>query len=97
MRLALFDCDGTLVDSQHVIMTAMERTFAAENLAWPGREATLAIIGLSLTEAFAVLVPQHEAIHSSRIGLALLIVALLAGVLAWVVQHAPPPPDFSLF
>ncbi len=60
MRLALFDCDGTLVDSQHVIMAAMQASFAGENLVWPGREATLAIIGLSLAEAFRVLVPEHD-------------------------------------
>ena len=25
LRLAVFDCDGTLVDSQHVIVTCMTR------------------------------------------------------------------------
>ena len=60
MRLALFDCDGTLVDSQHVIVAAMQAAFAAENLAWPGRERILAVIGLSLGEAFGVLVPGHD-------------------------------------
>ncbi len=67
MRLALFDCDGTLVDSQHVIMTAMQATFAGEDLKWPGREATLAIIGLSLSEAMAVLVPDEEAGRRERL------------------------------
>jgi len=61
MKLALFDCDGTLVDSQHVIITAMRETFAAENLPWPGREATLSIIGLSLKEAMAILAPGNDA------------------------------------
>ena len=45
----------------------------------------------------AAVVPQSEAIQSSRLALAVLIVALLAGALAWVVQHAPAPQDFSLF
>ncbi len=45
----------------------------------------------------AAVVPQGEAIQSSRLALAVLIVALLAGLLAWVVQHAPAPEYFSLF
>lgn len=58
-RLALFDCDGTLVDSQHNICAAMAECFRAS-----GREALPAgqvrrIVGLSLTEAMASLLP-HE-------------------------------------
>ena len=34
-RLAIFDCDGTLVDSQHNICLAMEACFAAAGLAAP--------------------------------------------------------------
>jgi phosphoglycolate phosphatase len=67
MKLALFDCDGTLVDSQHVIMAAMQAAFAEASLTWPGREATLAIIGLSLTEAFGVLVPEHDVARRDRL------------------------------
>lgn len=70
MRLALFDCDGTLVDSQHAIMAAMRETFAAQALAWPGREATLAIIGLSLREAMAILAPDHDADGRDRLATA---------------------------
>ncbi|MGE0210923.1 MAG: HAD-IA family hydrolase [Parvibaculaceae bacterium] len=54
----IFDCDGTLVDSQNIIAESMSAAFAAEGLAWPGREATLSIVGLSLAEAFARLVPH---------------------------------------
>jgi phosphoglycolate phosphatase len=60
-RLAVFDCDGTLVDSQATICLAMERGFAACGLAAPGDAATRGIIGLSLTEAMAVLHPQGSA------------------------------------
>lgn len=67
MRLALFDCDGTLVDSQHVITAAMREAFAAQGLAWPGREATLAIVGLSLREAMAILAPDHDADGRERL------------------------------
>ena len=36
-RLAIFDCDGTLVDSQHNICAAMEACFAAAGLERPAR------------------------------------------------------------
>lgn len=49
--LVIFDCDGTLVDSQHVIVAAMELAFAGEGLQAPPREAVLSIVGLSLPEA----------------------------------------------
>ncbi|WP_428030535.1 HAD-IA family hydrolase [Ancylobacter sp.] len=51
MKLILFDCDGTLVDSQHVIVAAMGRAFARAALPMPPREAVLGIVGLSLVEA----------------------------------------------
>ncbi len=51
VKLVLFDCDGTLVDSQHVILEAMARAFAGAGLAVPPRETVLGIVGLSLTEA----------------------------------------------
>src|SRR3546814_4788760 len=60
-RLALFDCDGTLVDSQHNICTAMDRAFEAVKLAPPPRHHTLAVVGLSLPQAMAVLLPDAEA------------------------------------
>lgn len=55
MKLVIFDCDGTLVDSQHMILAAMGEAYAAHGLAMPARERALSIIGLSLTEAFTVL------------------------------------------
>ncbi|HKR17597.1 HAD-IA family hydrolase [Rhizorhapis sp.] len=60
-RLAIFDCDGTLVDSQHNICTAMDRAFEAVKLPPPPRYRTLAVVGLSLPEAMAVLLPDAEA------------------------------------
>jgi phosphoglycolate phosphatase len=56
-RLAIFDCDGTLVDSQHNICVAMERCFAAAGLAPPARERTRAVVGLSLVEAMRAMLP----------------------------------------
>lgn len=60
-RLALFDCDGTLVDSQANICRAMEDCFATARLDPPPREAIRRIVGLSLVPAIAQLLPQAEA------------------------------------
>lgn len=61
IRLAVFDCDGTLVDSQANICRAMEACFAEHRLDPPGRDAIRRIVGLSLIPAIALLVPQAEA------------------------------------
>jgi cytochrome b len=45
----------------------------------------------------AAVVPESEAIGSSRLIAAIAIVVLLAATLAWIVQHAPVPQDFSSF
>ena len=50
-KLVIFDCDGTLVDSQHLIVAAMNRAFETSKMAPPPREAILGIVGLSLPEA----------------------------------------------
>jgi len=60
-RLALFDCDGTLVDSQVNICRAMEECFATSRLEPPPREAIRRIVGLSLVPAIAQLLPEAEA------------------------------------
>ena len=59
-RLAIFDCDGTLVDSQHNICAAVEGAFAAAGLASPPRERIRDIVGLSLEPAMAALAPDTE-------------------------------------
>ncbi|MEH3159716.1 MAG: HAD-IA family hydrolase [Sphingomonas taxi] len=60
-RLALLDCDGTLVDSAANICLAVERTFDRHQLAPPPREAIRGIVGLSLPQAMAVLHPTADA------------------------------------
>jgi len=52
MKLVIFDCDGTLVDSQHMICAAMQQAYSGLGLACPPRERLLSIVGLSLPEAF---------------------------------------------
>jgi phosphoglycolate phosphatase len=60
-RLAIFDCDGTLVDSQHNIVMAMNDAFDRARLDPPGRAVTLNVVGLSLIEAIRVLLPEADA------------------------------------
>lgn len=56
--LAVFDVDGTLVDSRVSIARAMDMAFAALDLPPPGYEATRRIVGLSLEPAIATLAPD---------------------------------------
>ncbi|UVO55020.1 HAD-IA family hydrolase [Sphingomonas sp. SUN039] len=63
-RLAVFDCDGTLIDSQINICLAMEAAFAQSGIAAPSRGAIRRVVGLSLVEAVAMLLPEAEpALH----------------------------------
>ncbi len=57
-RLAIFDCDGTLVDSQANIVAAIVRAFTDVTLPPPTRAEILRIVGLSLREAMARLHPE---------------------------------------
>ena len=59
--LVLFDVDGTLIDSQSHILGAMEFAFKARGLLLPPASEILAIVGLSLSEAFAQLCPETDA------------------------------------
>jgi hypothetical protein len=43
----------------------------------------------------AHLVPTHEAIGSSQLLKALVIAALCAGAVYWLIASAPPPPEIS--
>ncbi len=58
IRLAVFDCDCTRVDSQHVIIAAMNYAFTAEGLALPPADAVRRVIGLPLLECATRLVPD---------------------------------------
>ena len=57
-RLAVFDCDGTLVDSGATIYAALTESLQANGLAVPSPEVSRRVIGLSLVEAIAQLTPD---------------------------------------
>lgn len=59
-RLALFDCDGTLIDGQASICEAMEWAFAQNDLPPPPRNDIRRAVGLSLPVAVQRLVPDVQ-------------------------------------
>ena len=63
-RLAIFDCDGTLVDSGAAIHRALRAAFEAHGLDCPPPSVSRKVIGLSLFEAMARLAPDadHDAL-----------------------------------
>jgi len=66
VKLIIFDCDGTLVDSQHSIVHSMKTAYERVGIVWPGREATMSIVGLSLTEAMQQMMPDlDDATHKA--------------------------------
>lgn len=65
-RLAIFDCDGTLVDSGATIHRALGATFSAHGIECPPRAVTKRVIGLSLEEAMTALAPESDAVSLSQ-------------------------------
>ena len=59
-RLAVFDCDGTLVDSQHNIVAAAESAWREYGLEPPSAAAVRRGIGLPIMEAVARLHPDGD-------------------------------------
>lgn len=57
-RLAVFDCDGTLVDGQADVCWAMDRAFARAGLPAPDPQVVRRIVGLSLPVAVRQLAPD---------------------------------------
>lgn len=67
LRLAVFDCDGTLVDSQHVIVASMHAAFASEGLPLPDAEAVRRLVGLPLAEIVARLARAEDGARHARL------------------------------
>ena len=60
-RLAIFDCDGTLVDSGATIFAALKACMEQNGYEVPPERESRRVIGLSLTEAMAALLPHESA------------------------------------
>lgn len=60
VRLAVFDCDGTLVDGQAAVCDAMDAAFAAHGLPAPDRHLVRRSVGLSLPQAVRALLPDAD-------------------------------------
>jgi phosphoglycolate phosphatase len=82
MKLVIFDCDGTLVDSQNAICAAMDLAFGGLGLIPPRRNEVLGVVGLSLPEAFEVLAPEQPSPVRA---------ALADAYKAAFPRHAPSP------
>jgi phosphoglycolate phosphatase len=60
VKLAVFDCDGTLIDGQASICAAMEQAFGEFDLPLPPRNDIRRAVGLSLPQAIRTLLPEAE-------------------------------------
>lgn len=58
LKLAVFDCDGTLCDGQAGVVSAMEAAFAVVGETPPNRAQVRRIVGLSLPQAIRRLAPH---------------------------------------
>ena len=67
VRLALFDCDGTLVDGQAGVCNAMDAAFADAGLPLPDRHLVRRIVGLSLPQAIRSLAPDISEVQQAEI------------------------------
>ncbi|MDR7101817.1 HAD-IA family hydrolase [Croceicoccus sp. BE223] len=65
--LAIFDCDGTLVDGQANVCIAMEEAFAGCGMQAPPRALIRRAVGLSLPQAMAMLLPDSTAEQQDRL------------------------------
>ncbi len=65
--LAVWDVDGTLVDSRALIDACMREAFVAAGLPAPTYDAVRQIVGLGLVDACAVLAPGLEGVEVDRL------------------------------
>lgn len=70
MKLAIFDVDGTLVDSRAMITASIKTAFAAEGVALPAPDRMLSAVGLSLVEAMRCLSPDSDSETHQRLAAA---------------------------
>ncbi|MBN06708.1 MAG: haloacid dehalogenase [Rhodospirillaceae bacterium] len=60
LKLAVLDCDGTIVDSKTAIITSMTAAFVNVDLAPPKPEEIVRIVGLNLADAMDVLLQGQK-------------------------------------
>lgn len=60
MKLAVFDCDGTLVDSSADVVASMEQAFGRAGLTLPDSNEVRRMVGLSLPVAVRELAPDLD-------------------------------------
>lgn len=65
--LVVFDCDGTLVDSQRFIVDCMTAAFAAEGMETPSSDAIRRIVGLTLVHAVDRLLGGGDLVLAERL------------------------------
>jgi phosphoglycolate phosphatase len=70
MKLAIFDVDGTLVDSRAMITASLKSAFASIGIAPPDQTTMMSIVGLSLLDAMRKLVPGEAPETHERLVLA---------------------------
>ena len=90
LKLIIFDCDGTLVDSQHMICAAMRQAYEAHGLSVPERERLLAIVGLSLPDAFRRLAQGGHAPHDPPVASLVAHYRTAFAALRQSVEHLEP-------
>ncbi|MDG2285766.1 MAG: HAD-IA family hydrolase [Alphaproteobacteria bacterium] len=67
IRLAVFDLDGTLVDSQHAIVASMRAAFESQDLMPPEAAAVRSVIGLPLDAAIEQINPDVRGLLTQRV------------------------------
>lgn len=87
--LAIFDVDGTLIDSQAVIVTAMTRAFESVDLEPPSSKQVLSLVGLSLPRMIGALSSDLDPRVQSQ------LVASYRFRFGEVVGEGAPPPAYA--
>lgn len=65
-RTILFDIDGTLLDSQELVVQGYEAALAAHGHTIPRQDLTR-VLGMTLENGYAELLPQHSSLHSDLV------------------------------
>jgi phosphoglycolate phosphatase len=89
-RLIVFDCDGTLVDSQRNIIASVRRVFESIDLAPPPDDLIRRQVGLPVDAAIARMLPQADDEVHQRLAAAFL--ALKAKLMA---EHKVEEPLYA--